>query len=276
MPYVPDFYRGCVGFIYGSARKAKADSGFLAMGFVVSVPGTLRPLNRSLYFVTCNHVLDVFRRDVVVRFNTRTGCDSLSFAKNSFIRKKLLDIAVAPFKLPSGFPIVHIGTETFIKSADLYDRSIGAGDDVFMVSRVVLETVRYKQRNIAMLRFGNIALVPQAEEDFYLVEMRSIAGHSGSPVFVYSVPSVLGSRRKDELDFAPMFLGINRGHLRDYEQIVDLRSKKAHPRLVAETNLAMSQVVPAWYIDSVLNENALKSRRLECETLGPLPEIIED
>jgi len=62
---------------------------------------------------------------------------------------------------------------------------IGQGDDLFMLSRIVGQKTRYKTSNLVTMRFGNIALCPEHEERCFIAEMRSIAGHSVSPVFVY-------------------------------------------------------------------------------------------
>jgi hypothetical protein len=113
------------------------------------------------------------------------------------------------------------------------------------------------------MRFGNIALLPECEELFYLVETRSVAGHSGSPFLVYEGPEVFKGLRKPEQTFPPMLLGINRGHLRDYERIVKFvkRGKIPHPDYVSETNMAISQVVPAWYISQILHAPKFERHR---------------
>jgi hypothetical protein len=67
---------------------------------------------------------------------------------------------------------------------------IGVGDEVFLVG--LFHMHHGKKRNIPIIRLGNIAAMPEepvelghgSSMDAYLVEMRSIGGLSGSPVFI--------------------------------------------------------------------------------------------
>ncbi len=139
--------------------------------------------------------------------------------------------------------------------------------------------MRYLTRNVSVMRFGNIALVPQCEEPFFLTEMRSISGHSGSPVFVYSTPFILGNARKPDEDFAPKLLGMNRGHIEESTEIyrVEGNQKIVHPTLRTSLNMAISQVVPAWHIFAMLNNKKfLKQRQKADGKLQPLAKFVPD
>jgi len=72
-----------------------------------------------------------------------------------------------------------------------HERDIGLGDETFAIG--LFRSHYGQQRNMPVIRVGNIAAMPEEPiaakygKDFiegYLVEMRSIAGLSGSPVFV--------------------------------------------------------------------------------------------
>ena len=79
----------------------------------------------------------------------------------------------------------------FVNEARIKEHSIGIGDEVFLIG---LFSQHYgSQRNVPLLRVGNIAAMPEepvqlrdgSMMDAYLVEARSIGGLSGSPVFVH-------------------------------------------------------------------------------------------
>jgi hypothetical protein len=168
----------------------------------------------------------------------------------------------------------YIPTEYLIrdyrKQNDRFAINILPGDDIFMVSRIVRRGVHYEKENLTVLRFGNVSLCPKHEEPFFIAEMRSIAGHSGSPVFIYDTPFNWGELTPRKIGIR--LLGINRGHLRDFEQIVtfDDRGKTvAHKRWFAETNMAMSHVVPAWKIIELINGDVLTEQRQQADARTP-------
>jgi hypothetical protein len=148
-----------------------------------------------------------------------------------------------------------------------------------MVSRVARHGMHYLTKNISILRFGNIAMPPAYEEPFYLVEMRSIAGHSGSPVLAYSTPFIFGTPRKKEEDFAPILLGINRGHIEETTEILkeDKGRLSRHPYFRSVTNTAISQVVPAWHIFKMLDGKKFTTQRQKADLkLEPTAKMVED
>jgi len=74
---------------------------------------------------------------------------------------------------------------------------IGLGDDVFVVG--LFSRRAGQARNIPIIRVGNIVAMPEEPiktatglQDAYLIELLSIGGLSGSPVFTY-----LGGIRRD-------------------------------------------------------------------------------
>src|ERR1700684_2892465 len=64
----PSFYADSIAFIYQTIDGAKRDSGFSAVGFIVSVRSAVRSTERYYYLVTNDHVIDEFD-SVVVRIN---------------------------------------------------------------------------------------------------------------------------------------------------------------------------------------------------------------
>jgi hypothetical protein len=263
MPQFPRFYLECIAYIYQSKASAKADKGFLGAGCITSVPSEKHSTWHFHYFVTNSHLVQGLD-PVILRINTQTGCQAIAVPLSEFEISPRLDLAIAPISLPSPFKFTFIPESLFVAAEDVDRMAIGPGDELLMISRIIHKT-QYKIRNLSAMRFGNIALMPQHEELFYLVEARSVAGHSGSPVLVYATQFALSGTRTGEQMFGPMLLGINRGHLRDYERIVSIAGKKPHPTYVSETNMAISQVVPAWYISQIMNRERFKQRRMKAE-----------
>ncbi len=266
MPSTPGLYAASIAFIYGTPEGARKDRGFAAVGLIASVRSRIRSTQRYYYLVTNEHVV----RDldpIAVRLNSVFGFRFLSIPKGKFQIDKSLDLAITALPEDSETSFASISEVVSLKPESVSQLKIGYGTDVFMVSRVVRKDVRYLQKNIAVLRFGNIAMPPLYEEPFYLVEMRSVGGHGGSPVFVYPTPFIFGTPRKKEEDFAPMLLGINRGHLEETTEILrDVNGKwSKHPFLRSVTNMAISQVVPAWHIFKMLDEKKFRTQRQKAD-----------
>jgi hypothetical protein len=88
------------------------------------------------------------------------------------------------------FKVGYVHEADFLSEEHVHGANVGAGDDCFMVGRFI--THQGQQQNTPAVRFGNISMMPgepiwQDARRFgqvaYLVEMRSLSGYSGSPVF---------------------------------------------------------------------------------------------
>jgi len=254
VPSTPSLYADSIAFIYKTTQGAQRDADFFAVGFMASIRSAVRVAHRYYYLVTNEHVV----RDmdnVIVRVNSiPDGFKVLTIPKGKFQTDRDLDLAVAALPEDSETAFSFSSKETAVSSEDLARLKLGYVTDVFMVSRIARRNMHYLKINVSVMRFGNVALIPQCEERFYLVEMRSIAGHSGSPVFVFPTPFIFGIPRKSNEDFAPMLLGINRGHVEEYTEILreDNGRLIKHPSLRSVTNMAISEVVPAWHIFNML------------------------
>lgn len=269
MPLLPPLLRNTIAFIYRNKRDAEAGKNFQAVGFFVRMPSA--GTEGQTFFVTNWHVLrDIGVEKFVIRMNTTEGFTTIPLARSDFAASAAWDIAAAHF--PASDPnleFAYIAPSNMLQDwvGDFSKVWVGAGDDVVMPCRIV-STTQYKTRNITILRFGNVSLSPEHEEMAFIVEMRSIAGHSGSPVFYYDMGLHLHGVR----DQAPQFntlIGINRGHLPNYDEVVssmDIAKKtvgKKPPKYYAVTNMAMSQVIPAWKILELLQSAKLQKRQSE-------------
>ena len=280
MPLMPKYFQQSLVFIYPNAAGARTDNGFLGAGFIVGHPSPSHPGFHQHYIVTAYHVVKDSEH-TAMRLNLTTG--GVFIIKNVPLRAwtldKKLDLALMPAKL-SGYDFSFVSVRKFMDQEKMTRHEIGAGDEVCLVGRVVRDKMHYLKRNVSVLRFGNIALIPQYEETMFMVELRSIAGHSGSPVMVYCPPYDLsGVRTKEQMWSGYILLGMNRGHFREFEEIVsarDLKTRSQH--WVSQTNMAMSQIVPAWHIAALLDKPKLRRQRdrAHADLVNRLTNVRED
>jgi hypothetical protein len=263
MPLMPKYFQQSLVFIYPNESSAKTDEGFLGAGFIVGHKSPTHPSFHFHYIVTAYHVLKDYSRTSLRMNVVSAGVHTITNVPlRAWTINKKIDLAVLPIRL-TGFDFSFVSVGKFMDAEKMKRHDIGAGDEVCLVGRIVRDKVHYLKRNVSVLRFGNIALIPQHEETMFMVELRSIAGHSGSPVMVYCLPYDLsGSRTREQMWGGYILLGLNRGHLREFEQIVSKRDLKTESKhWVSQTNMAMSQIVPAWHIAAMLDSPKLVRER---------------
>ncbi len=224
MPIPLDFLQ-CVCFL--CAKRAEGGTEYFEYGgtaFFVSVPSEAYPDEYAhLYLVTarhCVHYRDGSRRDLYIRLNKKDGTATKPMPlpyEWLFPDDDAVDLAIMDFEKfddPNHeylhVPIASAATETPIRH-----HGISIGSEVFVTG---LFTQRIgKQRNLPIVRTGIIASMPDELEDTntglpynaYLIEMQSISGLSGSPVFVRSSRSYVAG---DTKQYYTMLLGLVRGH----------------------------------------------------------------
>jgi len=277
MPRLFDFVLNCVVYLYPSEAHAQQGKRVGGTGFLVRVPTGKRAYRT--YVVTNAHIIE--EGGTVVRLNTTEGeIDIIETSKSEWIprlTKDKDDVAIRPIDLDPVFDTWSVSNEWFVTKDVARQFNIGIGDDVFMVGRYIDH--EGTQKNLPAARFGNISMMPAEKvyqesrkhnQESYIVEMRSLQGFSGSPVFTYLVqPSVIRGEgvqppphMLNVYSGMPLLLGIDWGHftfklpVRDERKVVDVYS-------------AMSGVVPPWkiqeLIDSELEEFVKKSERPNAE-----------
>ena len=153
---------------------------------------------------------------------------------------------------------------------------IGPGDEAFVVGRFISREGR--QKNVPSLRFGNIAQMPGEpiidpvsgfEQEAFLVEVRSIAGYSGSPVFVQIPPAANMSginpdlidklpgyhpiRSKIPVQMGPWLLGVDFCNIYSKDKIYSSQTgKPVSDDWYVPANTGMMGVIPAWKINDIL------------------------
>lgn len=259
---VPDEIRKCVGFVGYAGTSGKA-----------SLAGTAFFLSRSafeddgvgpafVYLVTAKHVIDKITSkgidEILIRLNqtggparwTRSHISQWHFHPTD----KSVDVAVLTIQNLEGLDCALFSLKSAATAQIIQHEGIGLGDEIFMAGLFVSHYG--KKRNIPIVRVGNIAAMPEEKIesqfgpiDGYLVEVRSLGGLSGSPVFVH-----LGLfRHKDGELLASLnpegrffFLGLMQGHW----PTDDAEAKQ-------RVNTGIGIVVPADKILEVINQPKL-------------------
>ena len=278
---VSDYVLDCIGFVCETDVRdltgPKGDA--VATGFFVKVRSRVRGYG-YLYFVTAKHVAaDLKDKDIHILINKRGGgtMEVLPFDPPSWYlhpSDPTTDIALAPVIPPDGVfnavPIEHMLTPERVD-----ELSVGIGDEVYSVG--LFTEIDNSERNIPILRHGNIAMMPgqqiQTElgyADAYLIEARSIGGMSGSPVFVRPSGHLPFGTHSDGSPRTIMgvvdhtqLLGIVHGHW-------DVKENEINEYPVTQdrkrgVNYGIAIVVPAIKLIEILNRNDLSELRMRHE-----------
>lgn len=189
------------------------------------------------------------------------------------------DLAVCYINPPNNHNIICLEAELVLTREAVAELELGPGDDVFMVGRFMQH--EGTSQNIPTMRFGNISAMPiepifnsylEKDQESFLVEMRSLSGYSGSPVFVYQM-NPKNKARPSELDNiwdytynmrGPFLLGVDWCHLFGKEYIRDPATGDPIPNgPYVRSNTGIAAVVPAWYLAELLNSKNIKDQRAE-------------
>jgi hypothetical protein len=271
---IPDAVKKCVVFIGIKKPSESFDQiKYIGTGFFVSIPAVKIPDCSFPYLVTAKHVaVEIGEKDFFIRANSKDG--GMTFFKGSKNFKWWFhpdpiwpsDVAVFPMTIPpKTFKTVDYSTihaATLLTDEERMSEGIGEGDEVATVGLFSHHTG--SEKNIPIIRMGNIAMISDepirtakfGNMEAYLIEMRSIGGLSGSPVFVLK-PVELG-RWKIHL------LGLIHGHWDVPDnQIIDATVEDAG--IKAGVNVGIAMVIPAKKILETLNCKELADNRAKIE-----------
>jgi hypothetical protein len=183
-----------------------------------------------------------------------------------FPRDSNIDLAIRPMAIAPFVRAMHIPTNEFLGKSQIADLDVRLGDDVVMIGRHLEHDGRYT--NMPTARFGHIAQFPGVpikdergrSQSSYLVQIPSMGGYSGSPVFLFQnlseknaengvhVMGVGGTTRLIKL------LGVNKGHLPTYAPTYLSRTNQRNEHIDAEINSGIAVVVPAWELASCISD----------------------
>ncbi|MEZ5933323.1 MAG: serine protease [Alphaproteobacteria bacterium] len=278
MPRINDQFLECVFYLYPSREAAEIGEQIGGTGFVAGVPSDVHEGVIYGYAVTNRHVA-VDDGASCIRVNRCDGSvEVLEFDPAEWlVHPSGDDLAVIPLggMVPGIHDVRLFDTSWFVTEESSNKLDIGPGDDVFMVGRFVHHDG--KKRNQPSVRFGNISmnasLIRQSRRGFeqlsYGVEMRSMGGYSGSPVFVCKSP---WDMNRPTVTVAPnrvKFLGVNWGYITDKlevdEEVIrdnqasqsEIRRRKQY----VKANTGMNGVIPAWKVKELLDMPMLSEQR---------------
>lgn len=260
------------------------------------------------FVVTTRHV--IAGGNCVVRFNAFSEGEPVieTYDRDKWIfHRDGDDVTITFVEFASGsgdFGCLPIQSNLIISPEAVEGSTVHIGDQVFMLGLFAGHFGQGQNQVLPAARFGNISMLPPQEiknkdtgleQESFLVEMYSMGGFSGSPVFVRRLPWTPDPRRiirrrlrthgfskrealqnlirsaenvleeiwrmgQDEI----FLLGVNWGHL-PLEHKIKRRTVPNTPQelkdMYAEGNHNMACVVPAWKILELLeDEKATKYR----------------
>ncbi len=278
MPRLTDDIEDCALYLYESHIDAKRGEKAGGSGFLYEIPFDESSLGGKghLYAVSNWHVV---KRAPVIRLNSANadGHKIIRKKTSDWIRHpdEQTDIAVCPLADDlraddrSLYTYKSISPGHMITPDRMLEYNIGIGDDTFVVGRFVNHDG--VQRNQPSVRFGAIAQMPKekirtetGDQEAFLVEAKSIAGYSGSPVF-----TLISERRSPNYqhyeDIEPtelyIFLGIDCGHIIDRQPVYNADGTRSDRYI--ESNTGMAIVAAAWKLAELLEMDALKKVRAQ-------------
>ena len=193
MPFVFSGLLGSSIFLYGSERDAGEGANWGGSGVLVGIQSEANPSRTHLYAVSNDHVIHTCPVIRLVRVDgdpyvlPGTDADWCSHPDGD-------DIAIRSLGAVASREYWWVPDDLLLSQADLdpEDRpyQIGPGDECLMVGRYINRELRQFDRPV--VRFGNLAMLSEQvyldnrsfDQESFLVDMRSHAGFSGSPVFV--------------------------------------------------------------------------------------------
>lgn len=256
----------------------KGDLGFIAVGTALLL-NVQHEGHDFTHLVTARHNLDRIdkSKDIYVRVNTRDGSsEEVEVPRNRWKThpkdKPYVDIAVTPvggLKVHKPLDVSPLDFPSFELTKDLIEKyDIGVGDPVVTIGLFARHPG--EAANLPVARIGNIALwrdssvpVPTSHGymDAHLVELRSIGGLSGSPVYVQLAPfRVIGKTITPMNGTPPQYLlGIMQGHYA-VEDAGDITDQIESADLM---NSGVGVVIPMDKVIEVINHPELVAMREE-------------
>lgn len=275
MPRIPDVHLQAVVFIYPSEDATREGQQVGGSGFVVSYPSGVGDWSIR-YVVTNAHVVDGGGH--WVRLNYPAGTHTQHIPPDRWEHAPGGDdFALALLPLPPQVEPYMLSLNTLaLTREEAQNLRVGPGDEAYMVGRFAAHGGRVTNNPIA--RFGSISLMPNPNElvrdgrgrdvEAYLIEMRSHAGFSGSPVFLLipqnSFRSEFGYTALDDNTDRFRLLGIDTGHKEDPLAVKQLTGQgewldRTDLCVLHFTDVAI--VAPIWKVMDLLERDDLVEQR---------------
>jgi hypothetical protein len=262
------------------------------------------------HLVTAEHVISGLLaqgHDIWLRMNLKNGegaevrFDPSAFRFHPNNEKDPTDVAVSPFD-PNGlennetgekFSIDSValilngsGGDGFLPSEEFTKEAIGLGSEIAIVG--LFRSHYGKNKNVPIVRVGNIAALPgepvltsyTGYVSAYLIEARSIAGLSGSPVFALPDPAatVAKALRTGKMGQGAALLGLMHGHFDVPNLNEDVVSDTSAPAQSVHSGIGI--VIPVNKILETIKHPELTAMRKAVVTNlrkgGPMADVISD
>lgn len=268
----------CAIYFYLDEAGARSGKQMGASGFLlgVAVHG-----GHILYAVTNRHVIE--GGAWTIRLNTFEGSVStIDTTERDWFLADGDDLAIMPISLSKDIhKYKFIQDEWLLLEEDVRAYDIGPGDPCYVIGRFINHDGA--QQNTPTARFGQIAQAPiemvevdGSRQESFLVEIRSIGGFSGSPVFVYlderyycDIP--LGKDRhgatiaKGVFPKGPWLLGVDWCMVPTWEAVCDKRGVELLNGFQVPANSGMMGVVPAWRLKALLDREDVVTGRIRIQ-----------
>lgn len=266
---VHDDFKSCVGYVVSKGGDGER---LIGTAFGVGIP-ICDDINQY-YLVTANHNLNAAYRDqddVFVRANGLDGrADDYPVSRSDWVTDSYLDVAVwsLPNDVQGKLSLRHIPVKMFAKNVltrKLPRTPVGLGDELCVIS--LFSQFPGKNNVEPVVRFGNVALIPENEIELdiagsrfsvgaLLIEARSFGGMSGAPVFL-AVDTRTGLFAGEN---APnSLLGFIHGHFDENTNVY--LSGDGSPSGKARVNSGIAIVIPSDSIYEVLMGEELSEKR---------------
>lgn len=265
---VPDNIRDCCCFVYANVEGKHK---LIGTGFFIGEKYEEEGIEKFKWidFVTAKHIVMEARKEARVlalgiRINAKSGNTvDIDIPDEAWFFHPIdesVDAVIAYISGISGLDIKVLPTEMVMNSKIIRNYDIGIGDEVCITG------LFYKhygsKRNLPIVRTGNIAMMPlepvktrSGSAEAYLVELRSIGGLSGSPVFVHT-ERVKGSKHEHTLSW----MGLMRGHWEIDEDSINMLDSTSEQQL----NVGIGVVVPAYKIMEISKqESVMRIKEME-------------
>jgi len=276
---IRSFLLACTEGRMDIAERARKSVVFI--GAKDKISGTFTPLGTGFlavkeckdiqfqHVITARHVLDMIAGDdVAIRVNVKEGGSDIAIVpkKNWYLfpgTDPYIDVAVCPMMFAQHhYDIVHINLDMDVYDLAKKHRALEVGDEVFTTG--LFTSHQGDAHNIPIARFGNIAatvdepvLTEYGDMHGYLVEVKSLAGLSGSPVFVrFHAPGYIGG-----VPAVTFLIGLMHGHFL-VENPEDAISVSGKDKATGQINTGIGLVIPADYILDLVNHPDREAERV--------------
>lgn len=260
VPRIPDQLQSSVAYLYPDTEAARNGAPVGGTGFFVRRQHPLT--DRSVqYLVTNTHVAQSAPRAFRINTTDGTGHFHEIGAHEWVSHPNGDDISAVVLPFQPGWTAAALDwSDLAITRPRMAELNMGVGDEVFMLGRFISHGTL--QLNQPLARFGNVAMMPGqlvkdgrgVDVEAFLVEMRSLSGFSGSPVFVYMGPGTYRGNGTMMPFYSETIwlMGIDTGH-KTLLAKVHQRNGEPEEKLVVYLNTGVSIVAPVWRIEELLD-----------------------